>query len=237
MRHLLLGATLLMVAVAPPVLAQSASPSEPPRQISVTGTGEIDAAPDMATIRLGVTNEAELAKEAMDATSGAVAQVLDRLGALGLEPRDVQTSNLILNPLWSGQVRDGTGPQEITGFVASNTVVVRVRALETLGEVLQAVLEDGANTFDGLQLSVQEPKPLEDEARRLAVKDAMDKAALLAEASGLTLGPGQSIADHGGGGPVMMEMASARMGGGVPIAAGEVTVSASVSMVFSIAGE
>ena len=233
MRRTILGATLLMVAFASPVLAQDAAP----RQITVTGTGEVAAAPDMATIRLGVTHQAEVAQAAMDATSGAVSRVLERLDALGPEPRDVQTANLILNPLWSGQYSSGEAAPEITGFVASNTIAVRVRALDTLGEVLQAVLEDGANTFDGLQFSMQEPKPLEDEARRKAVEDAMEKAALLAEAAGVTLGPVQSISDHGGGGPVMMEMASARMGSGVPVAAGEVTVSASVSMVFGIAGE
>ena len=225
MRRTILGATLLMVAFASPVLAQDAAP----RQITVTGTGEVAAAPDMATIRLGVTHQAEVAQAAMDATSGAVSRVLERLDALGLEPRDVQTANLILNPLWSGQYSSGEAAPEITGFVASNTIAVRV--------VLQAVLEDGANTFDGLQFSMQEPKPLENEARRKAVEDAMEKAALLAEAAGVTLGPVQSISDHGGGGPVMMEMASARMGSGVPVAAGEVTVSASVSMVFGIAGE
>lgn len=218
------------------VLAVPAASDPVPRQITVTGEGLVDAQPDLATLTLGVTNEATEAQAAMAATSDAVARVLERLTAMGIEAHDVQTQRFSLNPVWSNRGNSGSDPAKITGFTASNMVMVRVRDLDALGQVLDAVISDGANDFNGLRFGVQNSNPLQNEARAAAVKDGIAKATLLAEAAGVTLGPVVSISDHGGGGPrpMMMEMAAAR-DSSVPIAAGEVTLSASVSMVFTIA--
>lgn len=231
MRRVFICLWVSLLVAAGPVLGQPAVQ----RQISVIGEGRVDAAPDMATITIGVTNEAKSARVAMAETSAAVSRVLTRLDSLGLASRDLQTRNVTLSPVWSGDRASLGGPNRITGFVAANTVFVRVRDLASLGNVLDAVIDDGANTFDGLEFSLQEPGPMIDEARRRAVADGMARAALLAEAAGVTLGEVVTISDHGGGGPVMMEMAAAR-GGGVPVAAGEVTLNATVSMVFAIGG-
>lgn len=204
------------------------------RQISVTGEGQVDIAPDMATITLGVTNEAKEAGDAMAATSAAVTQMLTRLNDLGIAARDRQTRSLSLNPIWSNRSSSASGPSKITGFVASNAVLVRVRNLDSLGLIMDAVIAGGANDFNGLQFSVQEPGPLMDRARELAVADAMAKAHLLATAADVTLGPVITMSEQGGGRPMQMEMAAARSGG-APIAAGEVSIRATVSMVFGIA--
>lgn len=206
------------------------------RRITVNGTGTVEAVPDMATITLGVTNENAEAVQAMQATSEAVTQILARLEEMGIEPRDVQTRDLSLSPVWTGRRGlEGEVPR-ITGFVASNRVFVRVRDLDALGSVLDAVIRDGANDFGGLSFGVQNPDPLSAEARTKAVENAMEKARQLAEAGGVPLGQVISISDHGGGGRPMMRMAEMSMAdaGGVPVAAGEVTVEASVSMVFAI---
>ena len=228
----LVAVAIIAIGVAAPVWAETAG-----RQISVTGEGRVDAQPDMATVSLGVTNEAAEAQDAMAQTSEAVARILKRLGDMGIETRDVQTQRLSLNPVWSNRSSSGSGRAEITGFSASNTVLVRVRDLDHLGSVLDSVISDGANDLNGLSFGVQKPDPLQDEARTRAVKDAMAKAQLLADAAGITLGPVVSISEHGGGGgprPMMMEMAAAR-DASVPVAAGEVSLAASVSMVFEIA--
>ncbi|GGH30735.1 hypothetical protein SAMN05444007_105126 [Cribrihabitans marinus] len=207
------------------------------RRIAVTGTGQVEAAPDMAVITLGVTEQAPQAQEAMRANSEAVARVLERLADMGVESRDVQTRDLSLSPVWSNRRANQEAPPEITGYVASNRVVVRVRELSALGRILDAAITDGANDFNGLQFSVAEPKPLTDAARAKAVADAVDKAGQLAAAAGVTLGPVVSITEGGGGPrpvPRMAEMAMADSGA-VPVAAGEVSVSVSVSMVFEIA--
>lgn len=230
MNRLMLAATVLAISMAGTVMAETQM-----RQISVTGEGHVDVAPDMATITLGVTNEATEARDAMAATSKAVGRVLDRLSKMGIEGRDVQTQRFSLNPVWSDHSSSVRDRRKITGFVASNMVMVRVRDMDALGDVLDQVIADGANDFNGLQLSVQNPDPIEQKAKQAAVADAMANAALLAEAADVTLGPVQLITQQGGGRPVqMMEMAGARLSS-APVAGGEVTISASVSMVFSIA--
>lgn len=226
----MLAAAALILSLAGATMAEDA-----PRQISVTGEGQVETAPDMALITLGVTHEAPEARAAMRATSEAVAQVLRDLAAQGIASRDLQTRQLSLTPVWSNRGSSTGAAPRITGFEASNTVLVRVRDLAALGGILDKVIESGANDFNGLQFSVQEPDPLMDEARRRAVADAMARARLLAEAAGVRLGPVLTISDHGGGRPMPMAEMAMRDGGGVPVAAGEVTLSASVSMVFAIA--
>lgn len=230
MKRMMLASAVLAISMVGAAMAETT-----PRQITVTGEGQVETVPDMATITLGVTNEAADARAAMDATSVAVTRVLGRLSELGIAERDVQTQQFSLNPVWSNRGSNQEQRAKITGFVASNMVLVRVRDMSALGVILDSVIADGANDFNGLQLSVQEPRPFLDQARRDAVADAIAKATLLADAAGVTLGPVVSMVEHGGGRPVqMMEMASAR-GGSAPIAGGEVSISASVSMVFSIA--
>ncbi len=206
------------------------------RLISTTGTGAIEAAPDMATITLGVTQEARLATEAMDAASAAARAVLTRVEQAGIAPRDVQTSDVSLQPVWSrDSVSNNTTPR-VTGYVARNTLSIRVRDLDTLGAILDAVVQDGANTFNGLRFSLQDPEPVIAEARAAAVRDARARAEQLAEAAGVTLGAVRSISESGGRvRPEMMEMAAARVAADVPIAAGELSMTAQVSMVFEIA--
>lgn len=228
--------TKLLIAAAMVVLMSGAAMADDVmRRISVTGTGHVEATPDMATLSLGVTSEADEAAKAMSQTSDAVARILERLTGMGLEQRDVQTERLTLNPVWSNQPETKPQRSEITGYVASNIVRVRVRDMEALGGILDAVVADGANAFNGLSFGMQEPDALADEARKQAVADARAKAELLAQTAGVTLGKVISIADQDRGQPMprMMEMSAAR-DSGMPVASGEVTISASVSMVFAI---
>lgn len=228
----LLIVSVMLLSVA------SAAWAEAERVITTMGSGVVDAVPDMASIDVGVTHQARTAGEALALTSEAVGAVITRLEASGIAERDMQTQGLSLQPLWSRQVSGSDAPRRITGFVASNRLMVRVRELDTLGQILDTVVQDGANTFNGLRFSVQEPDAVIAEARARAVKDAMTKAQQLADAAGVTLGPVQSISENGGGArPVMMEMASARMAADVPVAAGEVSLSSQVSVVFAIADE
>lgn len=207
--------------------------SEPAiRQITVTGTGQVAAAPDMATITLGVTNEAAEAADAMAATSQAVSAILDQLSGKGIADRDMQTQQFSIHPVWSNRGNGSDGTSKITGFQASNMVMVRIRDLDKLGSILDAVIADGANNFNSLQFSVQDPDPLMEQAQKAAVADAMARAELLTSAAKVSLGPVLSISEHGGGGRPM-PMAAMRESSG-PIAAGEVTINASVTMVFQI---
>jgi uncharacterized protein YggE len=216
------------VFTAVPAFAQ-----EKAAQITVTGEGRVDARPDVAAISLGVTSEGKTAAEAMARNSALLSQVLENLKAAGIADRDLQTSGLSLNPNWNH--RSESGPV-IEGYIASNQLAIRVRDLGSLGQVLDAAIRDGANTLNGVSFGVADPAPLLDEARRRAVADARHKAELLSLAAGVSLGPVLSISEGGnGGGPApQFRMAEAMVADAVPVAEGEVSLSASVSIVWEL---
>lgn len=204
-------------------------------KIIVSGQGEVSAAPDMAVVSVGVTNEARTASAALAANSQAMGAVLQRLRDAGVAERDLQTSNLSLSPRWDQPSQVGTQPR-IVAFLASNQLSVRVRALEELGSILDIVVQDGANTLGGLSFAVAEPEPLLDEARVAAVADATRKARLLSEAAGVTLGPLLEMSESsGGGGPIPMARMEMSLADAVPVASGELEMSATVTMVFATA--
>lgn len=208
------------------------------RRITVDAAGVVQSEPDMATLTLGVTNEDAQASDAMQATSDAVAQILKRLEDMGVEARDVQTRDLSLSPVWSGRNNANGDNPEITGFVASNRVLVRVRDLTQLGTIMDAVIQDGANDFGGLSFGIQDPAPLQAQARARAVAEATAKAEQLAQAANLTLGPVQQISEQVGGiHPVAQQMRAVNISeaGSVPVAGGELSISVSVTMEFGIA--
>ena len=235
------GAALLLVPLAGAGLPQGAGPyaaqaqsAEAPRQISVSGTGRVDLAPDMATVRIGVTHQDEDAAAALQQTSDAVAAMLARLTELGIAARDVQTAGLSLNPVWRDRPEQQGQPMP-WGFEASNVVSLRLRDIAALGEVLDALVADGANRLDGVSFGLQDPEASMDEARRLAVADARRKATLFAEAAGVALGKVIDLTETGRATPrpQMMEMAAMRADS-VPVAAGEVGITASVQMTFAL---
>lgn len=236
MRKTAMALALPVWAIAAAALAQEA-PAADAGRLTVTGEGRAAVAPDMATVMLGVTSEAETAKAAMDETSAGVAALLQTLAEAGVEPRDIQTTGLSLTPVWDGRTYD-SGPPEITGFAASNAVTVRVRELDALGGLLDAALESGANTFNGLSFGLAEPRPAEDEARADAVADARRKAERIAAAAGVTLGEVVSIYEDMGGPPPqpMFRMEAAMASDAVPVAPGELDLTARVTVVWEIGG-
>lgn len=218
---------LFLCLLAMPVLAQE------PRTITVTGEGRVSVAPDMAILRLGVAREARKASDAMRAASEAAAAVLARVEQAGIAPRDVQTANVSLSPRWDHSKNNAP---RVVGYVASNDLTVRVRDLESLGGLMDAVVSDGANQMNGLSFSIAEPRPLQDQARQDAVKDARSKAELLADAAGVVLGPVMTISEGGGmRQPIAMARGAMMESAAVPIAAGELDVSINVTVIFSIA--
>lgn len=226
---IILAAALWMGATSPMFAAELEGP-----HLTVSGEGRVDSVPDLATITMGVTNQAKNANDAMTATSTAVRAILDQLAADGIAPRDLQTRDLSLQPVWNNRNSNTQLDPEIVGFQASNTVIVRVRDLDALGGILDRVIQSGANTFQGLSFGLQDPAPVIEAAQRAAVVDARRKAELFAEAAGLKLGAVLQLSEAGGGSYPMpvarMEMSSAP----VPVAQGEVSTSASVNMVFVI---
>ncbi|MCC7320709.1 MAG: SIMPL domain-containing protein [Rubellimicrobium sp.] len=216
------------MALAVPALALADGPA---RTITVTGTGEVARAPDMATISLGVRHEAATAREALDLMSAAMTPVLERLAAAGIAPADMQTGSLGLDPVF--EYPENHAPR-VTGYTAWTGLSVRVRDLAQVGAILDAVVSDGANSLDGIAFGLADPAAALAEARIAAVADARARAELYAGAAGVELGGVLSIGEGGSSlpGPAMYDMRA--MSAAVPVAAGEVQVSAQVTVVYAI---
>lgn len=213
-------------------MARADGADGPIRQITVTGEGVVMAVPDMAVISMGVRHSDANPAEAMTKVSAAAQAMVDRLKSLGIAAKDLQTSNLSLRQLESY----GSGnKRRIDGYEAANTLTVRIRDLDGLGQVLTAVLQDGANQFGGLNFALSDPAEATDAARQAAVKDAMAKAALYAAAAGVELGDVLSISEVSTGfNPrPMMRMEMAAMAD-APVEAGELSLSQQVMLVIAL---
>lgn len=221
--------TLWVVTLAGSAMAQD------PRQVVVTGEGRVGAEPDMARVFLGVTREARSAGEALRLTSEAMTSVLATIEGAGIDVRDFQTSNVGLSPRWQ-RTSSGNAPPRITGYVASNDVTVRVRDLDLLGGLLDALVADGANQMNGISFAVADPSPLIEQARIAAVADAKARADTLAQAAGVTLGPVLLITEGGitRQPAPMMRGAMSEAAMDVPIAGGELDFVRQVTMTFEL---
>lgn len=228
MKNTLFAALMLAVSLAP-----AWSQAAPGRSLTMSGQGEVRAAPDTVTLSAGVTSEAPTAAAALAANTARMQSVFAALKKIGVPDKDVQTANFTVSP----QMMNGNNqPPRITGYQVSNEVRLRLDDITRLGPVLDALVTAGANQMNGIDFAIKDTAPLLAEARADAVNDARAKAETYAKAAGVGLGPILSISENGGQGPrpVYMAVPMARAAKAVPVAAGEESVTAGVSVVWEI---
>lgn len=216
-----------LLAVLSPALAAA------PRTLSMSGHGEVQAAPDQAQVTAGVTTAAPTAAAALSANTARMKTVFAALEKMGVPERNIQTVNFSVSPQYTNGADNQ--PPRLTGYQVSNDVALRLDDVSRLGAALDALVGAGANQMNGISFSIRDPAPLLDKARADAVANARARAQTYARAAGVTLGPILSISEGGGDAPrplykaVMMSAARA-----VPVAAGEESVNADVAMVWEI---
>ncbi len=229
----LLLPTLLLAGLPAAFLPGMASAEDAGRRIIVTGSAEVEAVPDIATVNAGVESQAPEAAAALAANAAGMNAVFDALKTAGIERADVQTSRLSLDSIWENRT-DGGVPKAM-GYQASNMVTITVRDIARLGAVVDAVAAAGGNRIFGVDFSVDEPRAQIDAAREKAVVDARAKAELYAAAAGVKLGAVMSISENGGSGPSPSPLfARAEAMADTPVAEGTVTLGATVEVVFAI---
>ena len=243
MRRLPLFLIAVAIAFALPASAKAQTPDPmPARTLSVTGEAEASAAPDMATVNVGVTAEAATAAAATDQASAAMTDVLVKLTRLGIDPADLQTSGLRLTPRYATTAQGNTDYSTVNSYGAANDLRIKVRDLSALGALLSGVVGSGANTLNGVEFGLQDPKALMDQARLAAVAEAQRRAALYSKAAGLTLGDILQLNENGYSGYQPLQSAmmrdvsvSASPSYEVPVAQGQITVNANVAMIYALA--
>jgi hypothetical protein len=229
--------SLIMISMIIIGLLAACSPTAAPekeRTMGVSGTGRVTVVPDIAAINIGVRSEAEDVTEALDTNTAQASRISRALQELGIEEDDIQTSNFNVYP--SDRYDPMTGQVEGRYFVVENTVNVTVRDLTSLGEVLTAVVEAGANNIYGINFDVEDREAAVAEARKLAIEDAKAKAQAIAEESGVELGEIISISVYSGSTPTIYYDAKggAYSEAAVPIAAGTLSITMEASLTYSI---
>ena len=169
------------------------------RILTVQGEGKVQAVPDIATLSVEVSQEAEELDPVMTRVRREMGKVLETVKAQGIEDKDVQTEIFNVRPKWEYDKR--VNPRRV-GYVVTNRVSVKVRDLKKVGKVLTAVTASGATSVNGPDFGVDNPQIYERKALALAFEDARSKATALADAAGVRLGQIVSMTPGAINGPV-----------------------------------
>jgi hypothetical protein len=200
------------------------------RLVTVTGEASISVKPDTAVIRVGVNSQGKTAKAASEANAREMTAVLAAIKADGIEDRDIQTSHLSLQPQYDP---NKAGTARLLGFQVTNQLTVKIRDIGKLPAFLDSTVAAGANEMSGIEFIVSEQSKLLDRVRAEAIADARRKAELYARAAGTKVGHVVSITDEGAAPPPRPVMQAMRAGA-VPIAPGEQTLRAAVTVSYEL---
>jgi len=226
----------LILAVTPIVrlAAAEATPSNP-HTIEVSGDGNVQAAPDQATLQLAIETHAATAAEAAG-SNGALAQKVRDALKRKLEDKGLMwTGGYSLYPDYS-EPRNG-GEARIIGYRAQNSITLQTGALELVGPLIDVAIAAGANRVDSLDYDLRDNTKARGEAITRAAKDAQAQAQALAAALGVKLGPVIKATTVSEARPIpviRMQAAAMARGGATPIEAGQITVPATVSLTYEI---
>ncbi len=219
--------------------------------ISVSGDGEVFAAPDISTISFTVTSEAVKAADARKQTDDKVKAILVFLKESGVEEKDIKTAGYSLNPRHEWQetkimcitfpCHQPPGKQVLLGYEVTQSIEVKVRKIDDTGAILGGITDKGATNIGGPVFTVEYPDAKQNEARKVAIDKAEVKAEQLAKDLGVELVRIVSFSEGGSYYPFARasmdkEMALDSMAANAPaeIPVGENSFSSSVTIVYEI---
>jgi uncharacterized protein YggE len=226
---------LAMSALAAPAAAAEVQiqAQAPVVELSVSET--VNSPPDVAQVGTGVTTRAPTAKEAVRLNAAAMQKVVDRLKALGIAGKDIQTANFSLNAQYS--YPNGGGQPVFVGYDASNQVSVRLRQLDKVGDVLDALVAAGANNIFGPTFSLDDDDAVAATARAQAFKRGQAMAQDYARMAGYTgvrlLEVSESVQGRGPVPPMPVAYAAER-DASTPIAPGEVGTTVNLTLKYEM---
>ena len=211
----------------------------PPPVLIVTGTAQVFAAPDQATVRLGIVRQAANAQAAQEQANAVAQEILNAIGKAGVPASQIQTMRLVLSPVYAPRSPDSRDAPRIVAYNATNTVSVRLENLSLVGPVIDAGLKAGANQLEGVQFGLRNDLPSRQQALKQAVDEARSKAMTMADALRVNLaevleaseGGVSIIADH-------VEPLAARamaVASETPVSPGQIQVNATVTIRYRIA--
>jgi hypothetical protein len=238
--NIILLVLMLSLASVLPALAQD---SENVSKLVVQGEGKFYAAPDVASITLGVETRNASAAAAVTENAILMNRTIEALRAAGIEERDIQTSNFRLTTrpeepkaMDAASTGDENGEAAPPEFIATNQVTVRLNNTDDVGKVLDAAVAAGSNSIQGISFNLRDPAPAKDAALTMAIEDASRKAGVAAAAAGVELGRIMEVSEGYSFVSARSEVAFsvAADATSTPIQPGEMEVTASVTMTYEI---
>ena len=220
---------LLLLLIPAAAAAQQSTPTDPPLVVS-TGEGVVEAAPDRAWITITAESRAGNPRDAQRRNAEAMTPVLAKLRASGIPSDAIRTLGYDLQQEW-----DYVNNQRVSkGYVARNTVDVRVDNIDRVGELLELAVGSGATAVGGVRFDLKDRKKLEREALRLAVEDARGRAEAVAAGAGRSIDRVLRIdAVNAGGGPIPLQkiaLAREAASDAPPMATGQLEIRAQVTL-------
>jgi uncharacterized protein YggE len=227
-------AIALLGAPASAFAQNSQTPAEP--AVVVSGEGIVEAVPDRAWVAIAAESRAANPKDAQRRNVEAMAPVQAKLKAAGIPADAIRTVGYDLQ-----QEFDYVNNKRISrGYVARNSIEVRVDQIDRVGEILEIAVGSGATTVNGIRFDLKERAKLEREALRLAVADAREKAQAAASGAGRTIDRILRIEEQGVSSPppmpmrMMREVSNQAADATPPISAGQIEIRANVTVVVTI---
>jgi len=228
-------ASLLALAFAPWIV--HAGDDARPRTVTVSGSGEVAAEPDLAHVTLGVEARKPTMAEARTAVAATVDRVLALTRDLRIDPKLVNATRVQVQPEYSWNEKDRK--RVLLGYIVSRQVQVELRDLEQLGPLLERAVDAGVNQVNDPLLDSSRRKSLEREAMAKAVEDARLNAETLARAAGAKLGPVRTLNGSSSAPPMPMYrrgavMADAAMAPEATYQPGDMKFSATVNAEYDL---
>ena len=228
-----IAAGLYSVAVAGTVGVKLFNVTAPGQKLLyVSGSASAFVVPDTVSISLGVLTQAPSARETSDKNAALMNAVISALKNQGLTDKEIQTAVFSIQPVYN--YPNNGGAPTITGYSASNNVVVTTRMVGNLSDILDKAVAAGANQVSGISFMVSEEKQkqIHDDLLAGAVKDAREKADKLAESLGVKITGVSSTSISEGGIPQPMALGISEKA--APIQPGQTEVSLSVQVTYLI---
>ncbi len=207
--------------------------------VTVQGEGKVIFIPDLAGASFSVVSEGLTPKQVQDANTNKINAVIDFLKSQGVDSQDIQTSGYFLNPKYFYPDRSG-GTPFISGYTLTQTITVKIRDIDKVGEVISGVVEQGVNQTGLLNFTVDDERleELRQEARVKAITQAKEKAENMSKAIGVRLQRIVGFSESFFGVPrPIFETAIGKGGGGAPIPSiepGSEEIAVSVSITYQI---
>jgi hypothetical protein len=225
----------MLIAIALALAAATQAPTAEPSSVTVSGNGVVTVAPDQAWVRIGSEARSKDSQDAQQRNAELMTAVQQKLAALGLPTDAIRTIGIDLQLEFD--YRDGR--QRPRGYVARNTIEVRVDDLAQLGAVLDAAVGSGATQMHGLRFDVKNRDAVEEQALQRAVTNGLAKAQSMAAAAKRTVDRVLRIEEQlvGGGGPQPMferAMMAKAADTPTPVAAGEIEIRAQVRITATL---